>query len=83
MSQATVLPILRYPDPKLHKVAKPVAAVDDRIKALVQAMLATMYDANAIGWPATQVDVHARVIVLDIPEALALPLVLITAQIVR
>ena len=81
MSQATVLPILRYPDPKLHTVAKPVAAVDDRIKALVQAMLATMYDANGIGLAATQVDVHERVIVIDISEARDEPLVLINPEV--
>ncbi len=82
MSQATVLPILRYPDPKLHTVAKRVAAVDDRIKALVQAMLATMYDANGIGLAATQVDVHERVIVIDISEARDEPLVLINPEVV-
>ena len=82
MSQATVLPILRYPDPKLHTVAKPVAAVDDRIKELVQAMLATMYDANGIGLAATQVDVHERVIVIDISEARDKPLVLNNPEVV-
>ena len=53
-----ILPILCYPDPRLHKVAKPVATVDERVRAIVDDMLATMYDANGIGLAATQVDVH-------------------------
>ena len=63
-----LLPILCYPDPKLHKIAKPVVAVDDRIKTLVANMLETMYDAKGIGLAATQVDVHERVIVIDVSE---------------
>jgi peptide deformylase len=64
-----VLDILRYPDPRLHTVAKPVAAVDDRIRKLVRDMAETMYQAPGIGLAATQVDVHERVIVIDISEA--------------
>ncbi|RZJ04621.1 MAG: peptide deformylase, partial [Rubrivivax sp.] len=52
------LSILRYPDPRLLTVAKPVQAVDARIRTLVSDMLETMYDANGIGLAATQVDVH-------------------------
>ncbi len=63
-----LLPILRYPDPRLHKVAKPVQIVDDRIRQLVQDMAATMYDAPGVGLAATQVDVHERVIVIDVSE---------------
>ena len=77
MSQPHLLPILCYPDPKLHTVAKPVAVVDARVKQLVKDMLATMYDANGIGLAATQVDVHERVIVIDVSEARDTPLVLI------
>ena len=62
------LDILRYPDPRLHTVAKPVASVDERIRRLVDDMLATMYAAEGIGLAATQVDVHERVIVIDISE---------------
>lgn len=63
-----LLPILRYPDPRLHKVAKPVEVVDDRIRQLVKDMGETMYDAPGIGLAATQVDVHERVIVIDVSE---------------
>jgi len=62
------LPILQYPDPRLHKVAKPVAVVDDRIRQLVKDMAETMYDAPGIGLAATQVDVHERVVVIDVSE---------------
>lgn len=78
-----ILPILCYPDPRLHTVAKPVPAVDARIKALVADMLATMYDASGIGLAATQVDVHERVIVIDVSEERNEPLVLINPEIVR
>ncbi|HSV54681.1 MAG TPA: peptide deformylase [Burkholderiaceae bacterium] len=76
-----LLPILCYPDPKLHKVAKPVRAVDARIQELVTDMLETMYDASGIGLAATQVDVHERVIVIDVSEERNEPLVLINPEI--
>ena len=72
-----ILPILCYPDPRLHKVARPIAAVDDRIRTLVSDMLATMYDAHGIGLAATQVDVHERLIVIDVSESRDQPMVLI------
>ncbi len=72
-----LLPILCFPDPKLHKVAKPVQEVDQRIRTLVADMLETMYDAKGIGLAATQVDVHERVIVIDVSEERNAPLVLI------
>ena len=72
-----LLPILCYPDPKLHKVAAPVREVDQRIRALVSDMLDTMYDAKGIGLAATQVDVHERLIVIDVSEERNAPLVLI------
>lgn len=62
------LTILRYPDPRLHTVARPVAEVDDRIRTLVNDMAETMYAAPGIGLAATQVDVHLRVIVIDVSE---------------
>ena len=77
-----LLPILCYPDPKLHKVAKPIATVDARIQALVRDMLETMYDAKGIGLAATQVDVHERLIVIDVSEDRDQPLVLINPQLV-
>ena len=76
-----LLPILCYPDPKLHKVAKPVAAVDARIQALVADMLETMYEAKGIGLAATQVNVHERLVVIDISEERDQPLVLINPEI--
>ena len=81
MSSAELLPILRYPDPRLHTVAKPVAAVDDAVRALIPRMLATMYEANGIGLAATQVDVHQRLIVIDVSEERNQPLVLINPEI--
>jgi peptide deformylase len=62
------LDILHYPDVRLHTVAKPVAAVDARIRELVDDMAETMYAAPGIGLAATQVNVHERVIVIDISE---------------
>jgi peptide deformylase len=64
-----LLPILHYPDERLHTIAAPVAAVDDRIRTLVRDMAETMYAAPGIGLAATQVDVHERVIVIDISDA--------------
>ncbi|KPF44317.1 peptide deformylase [beta proteobacterium AAP121] len=71
------LNILRYPDPRLHTVARPVAVVDDRIRQLVDDMFETMYDAEGVGLAATQVDVHERVIVMDTSEEHNRPVVLI------
>ena len=73
----SLLPILLYPDPRLHTVAKPVAVVDARIRKLVDDMLATMYDADGVGLAATQVDVHECVIVLDTSDTRDRPRVLI------
>jgi peptide deformylase len=73
--------ILRYPDPRLHTVAAPVAAVDDRIRTLVADMAETMYAAPGIGLAATQVDEHVRVIVIDASEARDQLLVLINPEI--
>jgi len=78
-----LLPILCYPDPRLHTVAKPVQAVDARIRALVADMLETMYDAEGIGLAATQVDVHERVVTIDVSEKRDQPLVLINPEIVE
>jgi peptide deformylase len=63
-----LLNILRYPDPRLHKIAKPVTAFDERLKKLVADMAATMYDAPGVGLAATQVDVHEQLIVIDTSE---------------
>lgn len=76
-----ILPILCYPDPRLHKVAQPVAQVDERIQTLVKDMLETMYDAQGIGLAATQIDVHERVVVIDVSEERNEPMTLINPEI--
>jgi peptide deformylase len=63
-----LLPILHYPDPRLHKVAAKVKVVDERIRKLIRDMGETMYSAPGIGLAATQVDVHERVLVIDVSE---------------
>ena len=63
-----LLNILCYPDPRLHKVATPVTAFDDKLRKLVADMLETMYEAQGVGLAATQVDVHQRLVVLDTSE---------------
>ena len=77
-----LLTILRYPDPRLHTVAKPVAQVDSRIRQLVDDMLETMYEADGVGLAATQVDVHERLLVMDTSEDHDRPRVLINPEIV-
>jgi peptide deformylase len=77
-----LLPILCFPDPRLHTVAKPIATVDARLRTLIADMLQTMYDAKGIGLAATQVDVHERLIVMDISEDRDQPLVLINPELV-
>ena len=77
-----LLSILRYPDPRLHKVAQPVSVIDDRLRALIDDMFETMYDAKGIGLAATQVDVHLRLIVIDVSEERDQRLVLINPELV-
>ena len=76
-----LLKILIFPDPRLRTVAKTVELVDDSIKKLAQDMLETMYQGSGIGLAATQVNVHKRVIVLDISESQDEPLILINPEI--
>ncbi|MCU7373862.1 peptide deformylase [Paucibacter sp. O1-1] len=77
-----ILNILRYPDARLHTVAKPVAEVDERIRTLVDDMLETMYAAEGVGLAATQVDVHERVVVMDTSDGRDEPRVLINPELV-
>jgi peptide deformylase len=63
-----ILNILRYPDPRLHKVAKPVTVFDERLEKLAADMAETMYEAPGIGLAATQVDVHEQLVVIDTSE---------------
>jgi peptide deformylase len=74
------LSILRYPDPRLRKIARPVQAVDARVRALIGDMFETMYAAKGIGLAATQVDVHERLIVIDPSEERDRRLVLINPE---
>ena len=78
----SLLPILRYPDPRLQRVAKPVDRVDERIRRLVDDLFETMYASDGIGLAATQVDVHERVLVFDTSEARDAPRVLINPELV-
>ena len=78
----SLLTILRYPDPRLNKVAKPVAAVDARIRTLIDDMFETMYKSRGIGLAATQVDVHERLIVIDVSEERTEQLVLINPELI-
>jgi peptide deformylase len=64
----SILNILRYPDSRLHKIAKPITVFDDRLKKLVADMAETMYDAPGVGLAASQVDVHERLVVIDVSE---------------
>lgn len=81
-AMAKTLPILHYPDSRLFTKAKPVTAVDERIRTLVADMARTMYEAPGIGLAATQVDVHERVVVIDISEEANQLQVLINPEIV-
>lgn len=72
-----LLEILEYPDPRLRTVAKPVAEVNDEIRRIVDDMLETMYDSNGVGLAATQVDIHQRIVVMDLSEEGDEPQVLI------
>ena len=76
-----ILPILEYPDPRLRKKAKPVVTVDGDIKRLVDDMFETMIDSHGIGLAASQVDVHQRVIVMDLMEDGSQPRVFINPEI--
>ncbi len=77
-----LLPVLRYPDPRLYKKAAPVAVVDDSIRRLAADMAETMYAAPGIGLAATQVDVHKQVIIIDVSEDKSSLLTLINPEIV-
>lgn len=77
-----LLPILRFPDPRLRKVAQPITNIDDGIRRLAADMAETMYEAPGIGLAATQVDVHKQLIVIDVSEEKNALLVLINPEIV-
>jgi len=75
------LPIIEFPDPRLRTVARPVTDVDTRIRQLIDDMFETMYEAPGIGLAATQVDVHERLLVLDVSEDKSYPMVFINPEI--
>ncbi len=79
----TKLAILEYPDPRLRKKAAPVEVVDDAVRQLADDMLETMYGAKGVGLAATQIDVHRRLIVLDVSEERNRPLVLINPELLQ
>ncbi len=76
-----LLTILCYPDPRLHTVAEPVAQVDDSLRTLIDDMIETMYDSNGVGLAATQVNVHQRLVVIDMSETRDQPMTLINPEI--
>jgi peptide deformylase len=78
-----LLEILKYPDPRLRTVAKPVAEVNDGLRQLIDDMLETMYAAPGIGLAATQVNVHERLLVIDITDDKSEPLCFINAEILE
>ena len=75
-----LLTILEYPDPRLRNKAKPVKAVTDETRKLIDDMFETMYEAPGIGLAATQVDVHQRIIVIDVSEERDAPHVFINPE---
>ena len=76
-----VLKILIFPDQRLRTIAKEVVVIDDEIKALVSSLLETMYEGNGIGLSATQVNIHKRILVVDVTDEKDSPLVLINPKI--
>ncbi|MBE0364520.1 peptide deformylase [Pseudoalteromonas ulvae UL12] len=77
------LEVLRFPDERLRTVAKPVAQVDDSIKKIVADMFETMYQENGIGLAATQVNIHQRIVVIDVSEDKEEQLVFINPEITK
>lgn len=77
----TTLTILEFPDPRLRTRAQPVAMVDDRIRQIVDDMFETMYAADGVGLAATQVDIHERIVVVDVSEMRDRPLVFINPEV--
>ncbi|HBP75123.1 MAG TPA: peptide deformylase, partial [Alcanivorax sp.] len=75
------LEILEFPDPRLRTVAKPVETVDDALRKLIDDMIETMYEASGIGLAASQVNVHKRVLVIDVSETRDQPQVFINPEI--
>lgn len=79
----SLLSVLQYPDPKLRIKAKPVIEVNDEVRRIVDDMFETMYEQNGVGLAATQVDVHQRIIVIDVSESHNEPLCVINPEIIH
>lgn len=78
----TILQILEFPDPRLRTIAKTVETVDDSVRVLLDDMLATMYNASGIGLAATQINIHQRIVVIDVSENGNQPQVFINPEII-
>lgn len=78
-----ILPVLRFPDERLRTKAAPVAEINDDIRAIVSDMFETMYAENGVGLAATQVNIHQRIVVIDVSENKEKPYVLINPEIIR
>jgi len=78
-----ILTILEFPDERLRKKAAVVKVVDDKIRRLLDDMLETMYDSRGVGLAATQVDVHQRIVVIDVSDDKEAPLILINPEIIE
>lgn len=78
----TILTVLRFPDPRLKTKASPVTEITEAISVIIDDMLATMYDEKGVGLAATQVDIHQRIVVMDVSENNDQPIVLINPEII-
>ncbi|WP_206485908.1 peptide deformylase [Thalassotalea sp. G2M2-11] len=78
-----ILDVLRFPDPRLRTKAKPVEVVDDKIRKIVDDMFETMYAENGVGLAATQVNIHQRIVVIDVSENKEQAYVLINPEIIK
>jgi len=79
----TILTVLRFPDPRLKTKASPVSEITDETLTIIDNMLATMYDEKGVGLAATQVDIHQRIVVMDVSEDGNQPLVFINPEIIK
>ncbi|MDP7593541.1 MAG: peptide deformylase [Litorilituus sp.] len=79
----TTLTVLRFPDPRLKTKAKPVEKITDATLTIIDDMLATMYEEKGVGLAATQVDIHQRIVVMDVSENSDQPIVLINPEIIN
>jgi peptide deformylase len=77
-----ILTILEFPDPRLRTIAEPVVQIDDHIHSIIDDMFETMYDASGVGLAASQVDIHQRIVVIDVSENRDQPLVFINPEII-